>query len=292
MKWGGVLMSSIFLARRLRKEWAGQEMVGILLPPSVPAALVNYAAMLAGKIPVNLNYTLPDEALASCAAQCKIETVVTTKLLLEKIPLTVPGRTILIEEAAAAPRLGEKLMALLLWILPGASLERSLSGGTTKSLDDLATIIFSSGSTGEPKGVMLTHYNIASNIEQVGQTFMFDSSDSLLGVLPFFHSFGFTVTLWLPAVLGVAAAYHPSPLDLNAVSETGPRLSHHVSCSPRPRFCKPICGGAHRKISAACNMWLWARKNCRSGWRSRSKTVSAFARSKVTAPRNARPLSL
>ncbi len=219
VKWGGVLMSSIFLARRLRKEWAGQEMVGILLPPSVPAALVNYAAMLAGKIPVNLNYTLPNEALASCAAQCKIETVVTTKLLLDKIPLTVPGRTILIEEAAAAPRLGEKLMALLLWILPGASLERSLSGGTTKSLDDVATIIFSSGSTGEPKGVMLTHYNIASNIEQVGQTFMLDHGDSLLGVLPFFHSFGFTVTLWLPAALGIAAVYHPSPLDLNAVSE-------------------------------------------------------------------------
>src|SRR5579863_543847 len=219
LKWGGVLMSSIFLARRLRKQWAGQEMVGILLPPSVPAALVNYAAMLSGKIPVNLNYTLPNEALASCAAQCKIETVITTKLLLEKIPLTVPGRTILIEEAAAAPRLGEKLMALLLWILPGASLERSLSGGTTKSLDDVATIIFSSGSTGEPKGVMLTHYNIASNIEQVGQTFMFDHGDCLLGVLPFFHSFGFTVTLWLPATLGIAAAYHPSPLDLNAVSE-------------------------------------------------------------------------
>jgi acyl-[acyl-carrier-protein]-phospholipid O-acyltransferase / long-chain-fatty-acid--[acyl-carrier-protein] ligase len=219
VKWGGVLMSSIFLARRLRKEWAGQEMVGILLPPSVPAALVNYAAMLAGKIPVNLNYTLPNEALASCAAQCKIETVVTTKLLLDRIPLTVPGRTILIEEAAASPRFGEKLMALLTWILPGAWLERALSGGKTKSLDDLATIIFSSGSTGEPKGVMLTHYNIASNIEQMGQTFMLGPGDSLLGVLPFFHSFGFTVTLWLPAVLGVAAAYHPSPLDLNAVSE-------------------------------------------------------------------------
>jgi acyl-[acyl-carrier-protein]-phospholipid O-acyltransferase / long-chain-fatty-acid--[acyl-carrier-protein] ligase len=219
VKWGGILMSSIFLARRLRKEWEGQEMVGILLPPSVPAALVNFAAVLAGKIPVNLNYTLPDEALASCAAQCNIKTVVTTKLLLEKIPLTVPGRTILIEEAAASPKLGEKLMALLVWILPGAWMERSLSGGATKSLDDLATVIFSSGSTGEPKGVMLTHYNIASNIEQMGQTFMLGPGDSLLGVLPFFHSFGFTVTLWLPAVLGVAAAYHPSPLDLNAVGE-------------------------------------------------------------------------
>jgi acyl-[acyl-carrier-protein]-phospholipid O-acyltransferase/long-chain-fatty-acid--[acyl-carrier-protein] ligase len=131
----------------------------------------------------------------------------------------VAGRTVLLEEAAATPRVGEKIAALLLWFLPGYWLERALSGGTAKTLDDLATVVFSSGSTGEPKGVMLTHYNIASNIEQMGQTFMLNRKDTLLGVLPFFHSFGFTVTLWLPAVLGVGVAYHPSPLDLTAVSE-------------------------------------------------------------------------
>jgi acyl-[acyl-carrier-protein]-phospholipid O-acyltransferase/long-chain-fatty-acid--[acyl-carrier-protein] ligase len=219
MKWGGALLASILLSRRLRSTWAGQEMVGILLPPSVPGALVNFAATLAGKIPVNLNYTSSNETLASCAAQCKLETVITTKLLLEKIPLQVPAKTVFLEEAAASPRLGEKIVALLLWFLPGGLLERALSGGKTRTLDDLATVIFSSGSTGEPKGVMLTHYNIASNIEQVGQTFMLDRKDTLLGVLPFFHSFGFTVTLWLPAVLGVGVAYHPSPLDLAAISE-------------------------------------------------------------------------
>jgi acyl-[acyl-carrier-protein]-phospholipid O-acyltransferase/long-chain-fatty-acid--[acyl-carrier-protein] ligase len=219
MKWGGTLLASILLARRLRKLWAGQEMVGILLPPSVPGALVNFAATLSGKIPVNLNYTASNETLASCAAQCKLATVITTKLLLEKIPLEVPGKTILLEEAAASPGLGEKFMALLLWFLPGSWLERLLSGAKTQGLDDLATVIFSSGSTGEPKGVMLTHYNIASNIEQVGQMFMLDRTDRLLGVLPFFHSFGFTVTLWMPAVLGVGVAYHPSPLDLTAISE-------------------------------------------------------------------------
>ena len=218
MKWGSVLLASILLARRLRSVWAGQKMVGILLPPSVPAALVNYAAMLSGKIPVNLNYTASNETLASCAAQCKLETVVTTKPLLDKIPLDVPGKTIFLEEAAASPTGAEKLIALLLWFLPGPWLERVLSG-KARGLDDLATIIFSSGSTGEPKGVMLTHFNIASNIEQVGQTFMLDRSDCLLGVLPFFHSFGFTVTLWMPAVLGVGVAYHPSPLDLSAISE-------------------------------------------------------------------------
>jgi acyl-[acyl-carrier-protein]-phospholipid O-acyltransferase/long-chain-fatty-acid--[acyl-carrier-protein] ligase len=190
-----------------------------LLPPSVPGALVNFAAVLSGKIPVNLNYTSSSETLESCAQQCKLETVITTKLLLERIPLKVPGKTILLEEAAAAPRTSEKIAALLLWFLPGYWLERILSRAKPKTLDDLATLIFSSGSTGEPKGVMLTHYNIASNIEQMGQTFMLEPKDVLLGVLPFFHSFGFTVTLWLTAVLGCGVAYHPSPLDLTAVSE-------------------------------------------------------------------------
>jgi acyl-[acyl-carrier-protein]-phospholipid O-acyltransferase / long-chain-fatty-acid--[acyl-carrier-protein] ligase len=219
MNWGPVLLSAIFLARRLCATWAGREMVGILLPPSVPGALVNYAAALSGKVPVNLNYTSSDEALASCAEQCHLETVITTKLLLEKIPLKVPRKVVLIEEIAAGHSLGERLAALLLWFLPASRLERVLSGGKTRKLDDLATIIFSSGSTGDPKGVMLTHYNIASNIEQMGQTFSFDSGDTLLGVLPFFHSFGFTVTLWLPPVLGVSVIYHPSPLDLAAISE-------------------------------------------------------------------------
>ena len=218
MRWGSALLASILLARRLRSVWAGQEMVGILLPPSVPGALVNYAALLSGRTPVNLNYTSSDETLASCAAQCKLQTVITTKLLLEKIPLKVPGKPILLEEAAASPRLSEKIAALLLWFLPGSLLERVLSHGRTAVLDDLATVIFSSGSTGEPKGVMLTHYNIMSNVEQMGQAFMLDSDDKLLGVLPFFHSFGFTVTLWLPAVLGIGVAFHPSPLDLAAIS--------------------------------------------------------------------------
>src|SRR6201984_1525845 len=114
------------LARRLRSTWAEQEMVGILLPPSVPGALVNFAAVLSGKIPVNLNYTSSNETLESCAQQCKLETVITTKLLLERIPLKVPAKTILLEEAAAAPRTREEIAALLLWFLPGYWLERIL----------------------------------------------------------------------------------------------------------------------------------------------------------------------
>src|SRR5713226_5569586 len=88
-----VLAKSIFLARRLRTHWRGQEMVGILLPPSIPGAVANLAALLMGKVPVNLNYTAPNETLASCAEQCNLRTVLTSRLFLEKIHAQPPGET-------------------------------------------------------------------------------------------------------------------------------------------------------------------------------------------------------
>src|SRR5216684_1612177 len=220
LRFGAARTRTVFLARRLKALWQGQEMVGILLPPSVPAALVNFAALLCGKVPVNLNYTASNEILASCARQCALQTVVTSKAFLERVPLQVPVKTLFLEDLAANPRVFEKILALLMsWCLPARWLETALGQKKPAALDDLATVIFSSGSTGDPKGVMLTHYNIGSNIEQVGQTFMLTGRDRLLGVLPFFHSFGFTVTLWLPAVLGTGVVYHASPLDLTAISE-------------------------------------------------------------------------
>src|SRR5437016_14589716 len=83
LRWFAVLVGAVVLARKLRKHWQGQEMVGILLPPSVPGALVNFAAMLMGKVPVNLNYTVSNETLASCAQQCNLKTVVTARVFLE-----------------------------------------------------------------------------------------------------------------------------------------------------------------------------------------------------------------
>jgi acyl-[acyl-carrier-protein]-phospholipid O-acyltransferase/long-chain-fatty-acid--[acyl-carrier-protein] ligase len=218
LRFGAGLTRTIFLGRRLRSVWAGQEMVGILLPPSVGGALMNYAALLMGKVPVNLNYTANDEAIASCAAQCRLATIVTSKEFLSKIKITVPGKTIFLEELANKPRLGEKIIATFMtWMLPVAVLEKALGREKKGTLDDLATVIFSSGSTGDPKGVMLTHYNIVSNAEQLGQMFAFSGRDRILGVLPFFHSFGFTGTLIVPAVLGIGVVYHVSPLDAKVI---------------------------------------------------------------------------
>ncbi|MBI2928754.1 MAG: MFS transporter [Verrucomicrobia bacterium] len=220
LTFGAALMRTVFLARRLAKVWRGQEMVGLLLPPSVAGALVNFAALLLGKVPVNLNYTVSEETIASCVRQCGLKTVVTSKKFLEKVKLTVPCETVLLEELAARPGRGEKITALLLAALcPAPLLEKALGREKPVALDDLATVIFSSGSTGEPKGVMLTHYNVASNVEQLGQVFGMGHRDSVLGILPFFHSFGFTGTLALPGALGVGVVYHPNPLDAKAIGE-------------------------------------------------------------------------
>lgn len=240
VKFLAALAQTIFLARRLKKAWAGQRMVGLLLPPSVPGALANFAALLLGKVPVHLNYTLSEEALASCARQSGISTILTSRMLLGKLKLKVPGTTLFLEDLAAAPRFGERLVALLgACLVPTSWLERLLANaskpnsfpeGTASDepelpVDALATVIFSSGSTGSPKGVMLTHYNIGSNIDQLEQVFALDKKDRVLGILPFFHSFGFTGTLCLPAVLGVGVVYYPNPLDAKAI---GPLVNRYA----------------------------------------------------------------
>ena len=218
VKFGAALVKTVFLARRLKTVWRGQNMVGLFLPPSVPGALVNHAAFLCGKVPVNLNYTLSEATIAACARQCDITTTITSRKFLEKIKLTPPGKLIYLEDLAANPTTTEKLLAwLLARLAPYALLRRAVGQDKEVALDDLATVIFSSGSTGEPKGVLLSHYNILSNMSQFSHILNFTHRDRFLGILPFFHSFGFTVTLCLPAEIGAGVGYHANPLDARAI---------------------------------------------------------------------------
>ena len=167
---GKALTSTVFLARRLRSVWVEQDMVGILLPPSVPGALINLAALLMGKVPVNLNYTASNEVLASCAKQCELKTVITSKAFLERVHLQVPAQAIFLEDLADKPGFAERLTAALIsWFLPVGLIEKSLGVSRKTGLDDMATIIFSSGSTGDPKGIMLSHCNLAANAESMIQ---------------------------------------------------------------------------------------------------------------------------
>jgi acyl-[acyl-carrier-protein]-phospholipid O-acyltransferase/long-chain-fatty-acid--[acyl-carrier-protein] ligase len=212
------LTRTIFLARRLRPHWQADETVGVLLPPSVGGALANLAAMFAGKVPVNLNYTASQAVVDSCARQAGFTTTITSRAFLEKIKIVPPGKAVYLEDLAEKPGFLERLLALLAALFfPARAIEKLAGSHHAPGLDDLATIIFSSGSTGDPKGVLLTHFNIASNVEQLNQVFMLHRDDRILGILPFFHSFGFTGTLALTTAVGIGVVYHPNPLDARSI---------------------------------------------------------------------------
>lgn len=202
------------------KEKGDGEKIGILLPSSVGASLVNGAALFAGKIPVNLNFTVSRESLISCAEQCKMKVIVTSKVFLHKAKIESMESMVFLEDILASVTSKEKIYCLFrAFLLPAFLLKHWFVHGDKKNVDDLATIIFSSGSTGKPKGVMLSHGNIFSNIEALYQILHVKSNDVIMGALPFFHSFGFTGTLCMPVGLGLGVVYHANPLDAATIGE-------------------------------------------------------------------------
>ncbi len=220
------LAASLALSRRLRTFTSpGEEMVGILLPASVPGALFNVALLMAGKVPVNLNFTTSADALESAIARCGIRTIVTSERFLEKIEMPRREGMVMAEEilgGMGAPGVMAKALHLVAAVLlPWRVLSLLCAGRMSKTaaMDRAATVIFSSGSTATPKGVVLTHHNIVSNVEGMQQIFDITTDDRMIGVLPFFHSFGFTATLWLPLLNGFGAVYHGNPMDARAVGK-------------------------------------------------------------------------
>ncbi|MCC7011258.1 MAG: MFS transporter [Planctomycetes bacterium] len=214
------LAGAIALGRALRKRWADQTHVGILLPPSVGGALVNLAASFAGRTTVNLNYTAGAAGMSSAAAQARLRTVVTSRAFLERAKLELPPgvEPIWIDELSARLGFAARWSALAAaWLAPTRWIERSCGAERPIGAEDIVTVIFSSGSTGEPKGVMLSHSNVASNCAALEQIFHVGPREKVLGILPFFHSFGFTATIWFPATSGLGAVFHPSPIDAPAI---------------------------------------------------------------------------
>lgn len=216
------LTGAIALGRALRPHWEGQHTVGILLPPNVGSALANVAATLSGRTTVNLNYTIGVKGLESASKQAGLMTVLTSRVFLEKAKVELPANLtpIWIEEIRNTVDSKARITALLLAIfVPIRMLERSCGAIIHPTIDDIATIIFSSGSTGEPKGVLLSHFSLDSNVEGIAQVLHVNQYDRLLGILPFFHSFGYLATLWFPAIHGAGVIYHPSPLDAGPIGE-------------------------------------------------------------------------
>jgi len=211
-----VMAATVALGTKLREKWQSEETVGVLLPPSIGATAVNLAATLAGRLTVNLNYTLSSSTLQAICDQTHLRLVITSRAFVEKVNLALPHEMdiVYLEDIRETISFVGRMAALLRGQLqPVGWLERSLGRRRQASLDDTVTLIFSSGSTGMPKGVPLTHWNLWSNCTGAWQQITMPRNARLLGVLPFFHSFGYMVALWLPLLEGFGVVYHPNPLD-------------------------------------------------------------------------------
>jgi acyl-[acyl-carrier-protein]-phospholipid O-acyltransferase / long-chain-fatty-acid--[acyl-carrier-protein] ligase len=244
LTFGRVLISTLLLSRWARRRLPDQSMVALLLPASVGGALANIGLSLAGRVPVNLNFTAGRESMEHAIERCGIKTVLTSRLFLTKAGIEPFEGMVSLEDVIKDIPRGEKLrVALSAFLLPSWILNRLYVEAS--SADKVATVIFSSGSTGTPKGVMLTHRNILSNVDSIRQVYDLSSADVLIGVLPFFHSFGFTGTVWLPAVSGFGVVFHANPMDAKTIGELAERyratmiISTPTFCASYIRKCEP-----------------------------------------------------
>ena len=191
-----------------------------MVPPTVPAAVANLAVSLWGKVPVNLNYSASQALVDASIDQCGITHVLTSAKVLDRFKITPKGRLILLEEIPQQVRLADKIWAAAVAkLVPTGALGAFVPGLRNDRLDATATVIFTSGSTGDPKGVVLSHRNILSNVHQVEEQVHLLPDEVLLGILPFFHSFGFTITIWTALCLGKKVVYHFNPLDARTIGK-------------------------------------------------------------------------
>jgi acyl-[acyl-carrier-protein]-phospholipid O-acyltransferase / long-chain-fatty-acid--[acyl-carrier-protein] ligase len=224
--------------------------VGIVLPPSPIGLIANLAVILAGKIPVNLNFTAGRGAIESAIKQGDLDRFLTADTFVRKVqtfPWPPTKNLVLLERLMPTLKTKLTLWFILGKILPAAILALLL-GVPRKGGNKEAALLFTSGSSGDPKGVVLTHRNLIANVLQFGSRLAMGgkTADSVLGCLPLFHSFGCTVTLWYPVLFGLDVVYYPSPMEIKRLAEL--IQTHKVTLMiATPTFLRGYLRGVNRE---------------------------------------------
>lgn len=219
------LTGSIIIARRIKKM-SPEQNIGVLLPTTAGGMLANLACMLLGKTVINLNYSANIDTLLSAVTQAEIKTIYSSSRFLEKLEsrgfdtslLKQKVKVINLEDLSASVPALEKISTLLLCKLAPAFLLKKWFA-KKHSLEANAVILFSSGSEGEPKGILLSHHNLITNVKQIAQLLKVKKGDLVLANLPLFHAFGLTATLFMPLLLRAPVICHPDPTDVYACAK-------------------------------------------------------------------------
>ena len=220
LKFTKVFGAAAALSRIIRKRTKSNR-VGIVLPPGKGGLVANLAVLLSGKVPVNLNFTAGSDAIQSSIDQAQLDQIITAQAFVDKYPnFPWPKNNEILFIEQTLPSLKPKI---ILWLIAlkffSAKRIASLLEISKKGGNDEAVLLFTSGSSGNPKGVVLSHKNILSNVTQFGSRLDLDHDDKILGCLPLFHSFGSTVTLWYPMLEGIDLVTYPSPLEPPKLAE-------------------------------------------------------------------------
>jgi acyl-[acyl-carrier-protein]-phospholipid O-acyltransferase/long-chain-fatty-acid--[acyl-carrier-protein] ligase len=211
-----LLQAIAILGRKLMPLAPQGHTIGVMLPTSNGAVVTLFAAMSAGRVPALINFTAgAANILAACRA-AQLDTILTSRAFVEKgrldnvvAQLQTQVRIVYLEDIRKTIGAFDKLRGPLGWNKPLV----------TRQPDDWAAVLFTSGSEGLPKGVVLSHRNILVNVAQVAARIEFGREDKLFNVLPIFHSFGLTAGTVLPLVSGVSTYLYPSPLHYRTVPE-------------------------------------------------------------------------
>ena len=220
MSYDRVMAIAIAFSKFIRQE-TDKPRVAIVLPPGKAGFIANLAVLFAGKTPVNLNFTASHDAIKSTVRQSGVDRFITADPFVRKVsgfPWPPNRELILVERELPALKKQIVKWSVLTKILPPRVIGWRLGLHRRKG-DDEALLLFTSGSSGEPKGVPLTHRNVLSNVCQFATRLEVPFGSSILGSLPLFHSFGCTVTLWFPVLEGLNLVTYPNPVDTKRNSE-------------------------------------------------------------------------